>query len=318
MEIEDEMVTTEHENSPNVKIQIKNKTTDWLNWQRDLNQNGLLEPVPLVNWAIAYDTDVYENKITDLVKGLKLNAAALGIEMKEPKIYKWGDLEKILNDPSRKNQVKFQIVLSVAYGRSKTKYNRIKQVLNEKHGIPSQNMRIRSIERNRDSVIKNILAQMNSKAFRNPDKNDFTTGASWSIDESQTAIPENTMIVGIDVWHGFSGKSKSIAGIVASFDGGMHYLAEPLALNRISQEIITDLKPIIGKWIMAFKNVKGRFPENVIILRDGVGNSQMAELIRTEFNFEFGDLKIPDSEKPKLVVIVQTKGLEEEFCGRPG
>jgi hypothetical protein len=102
-------------------------------------------------------------------------------------------------------------------------------------------------------------------------------GSLWTIKKSH--IPLESLVIGVDVWHGGSGqKESSIASIVSSDDQGMHYKSELVFLKRVGQEIIQEMSNIIQKRLREYNDAHGQNPKYLIIFRDGVGESQFANI----------------------------------------
>jgi aubergine-like protein len=308
-----EMVSTDAKQFEPVKVQVASRTLTGPNWQYDLNRNKVLEPIKLVNWVLIHEKGrIYPDRIASLITDFQTYGIAIGMSISKPKIYGVDNIESFLNTYKGMEQGQLvQIILTIGTGRAKKLYRAIKQRCYEELGIPSQHMRLKSIEKHPESVLRNILRQMNVKAFTDPKTGDFSSGTLWSI--ANSCIPDNSMVVGMDVWHGFSGESESIAGIVSSFDGGMRFYADPLLLNRVSQEIVPNLGEVIKKRLVQYFEEYDCYPENVIIFRDGVGNSQMAQLIQQEFTHLFEGLKLLKEDTPKVAVVCANKRIHRRI-----
>ena len=92
---------------------------------------------------------------------------------------------------------------------------------------------------------------------------------------------KRTMLIGIDVCHA---GPQSIVGIVASTNQPMsQYFSEHL-IQKKGQEVVKDkMVGVLRRAIEVFaKNHKGEIPTNIVIYRDGVGDSQMAKVISRE------------------------------------
>lgn len=313
VQVSPSMVSTEAKKFEPVKIQVADRILTGPNWQYPLNNNHILEPIPLFNWVLAYDkTRIRPEEINRLIDNMQSYGAAIGMDISRPRIYPVDNLENFLKAYKcmERNQL-VQIILTVGTGRSKRLYRAIKKRCYEELGIPSQHMRINAIKKHPDSVIKNILRQMNVKAFADPGNQDFSSGTLWSIDQS--CIPDNTMIIGIDVWHGFSGQNESIAGVVSSFDGGLHFSADPLPLHRISQEILPNLFEVIKKRLIEYHAENEAYPDNLLIFRDGVGNSQMIQVLQQEIGKILEHLQLSKAQMPHIAFICANKRIHRRI-----
>jgi hypothetical protein len=83
-----------------------------------------------------------------------------------------------------------------------------------------------------------------------------------------------TMIVGCDVTHPSPGSMKgtpSIAGVVASYDAALSQYPASLRLQKTKQEMIDELEAMmIERLELWFRKNGNKFPEKIIVYRDGV------------------------------------------------
>ena len=100
-------------------------------------------------------------------------------------------------------------------------------------------------------------------------------------------ISENkTMVVGIDVTHPGPGKANpSIAAMVASIDADLAQWPADLKVQiRTRQEIVTLLGVMLKGRLLVWKKHHDDYPENILVYRDGVSESQYKEVLESEFN----------------------------------
>lgn len=274
------------------------------NFQNQVGKLKLLEPIPLVNWVVIYDKGyIKPDEIEALIRDMQKLGLVMGIKIKSPKIYMAQSIEKFLKGYSgTENGNLIQIIMTISKGKSKPLYRAIKQECWTRLGIPSQHLSIRSLSKHKDSIIINIIEQMNVKM----------NGALWNIKNGH--IPQDSLLVGVDVWHGGSRQGESsVAGIVTSDDQGLHYHSRTVFLNKSGQEIIgKQLSETVKERLSEYKQVHGRYPNYLIIFRDGVGESQFAEVLVKELSSIF--LK-PESNLPKLLVICANKRVHRKLFG---
>ncbi|KZT65518.1 Piwi-domain-containing protein [Daedalea quercina L-15889] len=140
---------------------------------------------------------------------------------------------------------------------------------------------------------------------------------------------KNTMLVGIDVTHGSTGSkagSPSLAAIVASVDSDFtNYPAELRiqrpAENKESKEVVADLKDMVVGRLRLYKRKNGRLPAQLIVYRDGVGESQFRQTILDRelpsIKAAFEEMSEPSPGRaaytPKLSIIVCVKRHHTRF-----
>lgn len=261
------------------------------NFQNSLGHSKILQPIPFNNWIIIFEKNkVYREEIENLIKDIQRLGSIMGIKIRVPKVYGVESIEKFLHNYSGEESGNLvQMILTISRGKSKPLYRAIKQQCWIRLGIPSQHLNIKSLFKHRDSVIINCIRQMNVKM----------NGSLWTVKNSH--IPLESLVIGVDVWHGGSGqKESSIASIVSSDDQGMHYKSELVFLKRVGQEIIQEMSNIIQKRFREYNEAHGQNPKYLIIFRDGVGESQFAEVLIKE-------IKTVNLKLPKILVVCANK-----------
>ena len=94
-----------------------------------------------------------------------------------------------------------------------------------------------------------------------------------------------TMVVGIDVTHpGPGSASASIAAMVASIDADLAQWPADLRVQiRTRQEMVTLLGDMLKSRLLLWKKHHNVFPENILVYRDGVSESQYTQVLDDEF-----------------------------------
>ena len=254
---------------------------------------------------------INQNELEKLAKDMEKLGNDAGIDLSNYLIERTNDMVSYMkNFKGEVGDQKIGLVISVRTNKSKNEYNVLKKRLNEELGIPSQNLCIKSINKKgkRLSVLNNIIRTI---AVKVPGPQGYS-GYPWT--SKVNFIPNDTIIIGIDVWHGSSGEDKSIAGIVITADGSETSDSFIASSRRRNVEIIESLPQIIRDYLNAYTKKNKMLPENIIILRDGVGFTQFQEVIRNEINRIYDDLSktqqmktISGKNKPALCVISVNK-----------
>ncbi len=287
------------------------KVDEELKWLRELKHIKFSKAYNPGTVLYLGDKGIRRNELEALADDMQKLGSDMGIDLSEFMIKTTEDIVSFLKgfNGSLENK-KIGLVVSVRVGKSSSGYNAIKKRLNEELGIPSQNLCIKSINREgkRMSVLNNIIRTIVVKV---PGPQGYS-GYPWT--SAANFIPNDTIIIGIDVWHGNSGHDKSIAGIVITADGSQTTQSFVAPSRRRNVEIIESLPDIAKSYLNEYIKANKRLPENIIILRDGVGFTQFQEVIRNEINRIYEDLSqnhnvktASGKKKPSLCVISVNK-----------
>ena len=99
-------------------------------------------------------------------------------------------------------------------------------------------------------------------------------GEPWALDKLPY-MDDITMVCGMDVYHNTGKNSKSILAFCASVnDRATQYWSCVKVQENIGEELSNTLEEIMNEALIEFKKKNGKFPNKIIIYRDGVGNSQ--------------------------------------------
>lgn len=222
-------------------------------------------------------------------------------------------LEEVLRPASERLQLIY-IILPVKHTAL---YNRIKHMCDVKLGI----VNICSVGRmlvesnGRPQYFGNVALKFNLKGG----------GDNQLVDPSRLHFVSQgkTMIVGIDVTHpapNSSSQAPSIAAMVASKNG---LLGQWLATSRIQtkrrQEMVTSLTEMLKRHLNLWKTEgkHARFPENILIYRDGVSEGQYQlvkdhelPLLRKACEEIYDPV---GQERPRITIVIVTKRHHTRF-----
>lgn len=245
--------------------------------------------------------------------------------------------------------------------KSTVLYNRIKQLGDKKYGI--QTLCIGGSEKfynqglNRQgrpvfdgvSYFANVALKVNLKlkginhvlgnsrtTIQNPNflsKN----GALGIISEGKT------MVLGIDVTHPSPGSAEnapSVAAMVVSTDNVLAQWPASLRIQKTDtkklsetdgkvkgarQEMVSDIKSMFLELLKMWKRRNHEaFPENILIYRDGVSESQYAEVLRNELQplrdacKDIYPPQMKDQQLPRFTLIIVGKRHHTRFFPKPG
>lgn len=138
----------------------------------------------------------------------------------------------------------------------------------------------------RQMICANLALKINAKLG----------GTNHQYDGPELKSLQTTMIVGIDVTHPSSNSLKqmpSIAGVVASHDE--HFSQWPGSIRCQdqknvppgsetwkSQEMVQELTEMMGERLKLYREKRSKLPENILVYRDGVSESQYDQVLREE------------------------------------
>ncbi|KOC60009.1 Piwi-like protein 1 [Habropoda laboriosa] len=187
------------------------------------------------------------------------------------------------------------------------KYSAVKRVCCVEMPVPSQVIISKTISRSDKlkSITEKIALQINCKIG----------GALWAL-----AIPmENCMICGIDVYHAGVGQSTkgSVAGFVASLDKLLTTWHSKVSLQGKHQELVDMLQICLISAVKAYYKYNKRYPDRIIVYRDGVGEGQIDTVARYEVKQLLAAFKnIEQNYQPTLTVIVVHKRINTRIFAK--
>jgi eukaryotic translation initiation factor 2C len=200
----------------------------------------------------------------------------------------------------RKGGAKIVFVIMVQDGF----YGLIKKA-SDNMGFVTQCIKYKTVDKNPRGLFINILLKVNTKlggtnhtlisratgaaATATGQFQDPPSSISWMFEKA-------TMLVGIDVSHPEPGSTKpSMAALVASMDGRLSQYAAFLSAQEPRKEMVSALEEGMATLLQMFKDRNQRFPERIIVYRDGVSDGQYTAVL--------------DEELPKLKSALELKGI---------
>ncbi|MCF2141344.1 MAG: hypothetical protein K9W44_14895 [Candidatus Lokiarchaeota archaeon] len=322
LDIDSRMISMSGIKLPSLEIQTQTGVFpinfEQSNWLSLLNRSQVIDAPELKKWMI-----LYPKKSMSLQEARKFSndfqkiAQQMGMVCRPPQLQGVFDMTKFLailkKNPSQHHINSIQLILTITPNRNKTCYRKIKQLCYRDLGIANQNVVLKNLrdQKRRMPIIRNLVRQIICKV---PNFNTKYGGALWKI--KNNSIPDKTLIVGIDVWHGRPGIDKSIAGIVFSTDKGLHYTANYTITPRKGLEFIHNLGKIIITQLQNHYNATRQYFENILIFRDGVGNTQYNKILQEEFKSiqqELTNSSIFSEKHPKIAIILVNKRINRRL-----
>ena len=154
-----------------------------------------------------------------------------------------------------------QLVLTIVPQMKSDRYAAIKKLCYVEKPVANQVVLAKTIanEKKFSAVATKVILQMNCKLG----------GELWAC---QSPV-KNMMIVGIDVYHAKG--DKSVAGVVASLNDYCTRFHSEVAVHSKNQELVDALPIIFVSALNKFNEANGKYPDYIVVFRDGVADGQM-------------------------------------------
>ena len=252
------------------------------------NTNGRLDNWGCLMLHYPKDRSPYESAIKEFQKSLK----ACGIETDKPLT------ERMVFD-SRKNDffhertgldllgttrqmqqrytTRPDILLVVLPEKDTVRYNKIKKVCDQTVGIHTVCVVKSGFLKERNyTYLANVTLKFNLKLG----------GTNHTLEEIEMGIvsKNRTMVVGIDVVHPSPGSGKaSVASMVASIDKNLAQWPVDLQVQvREGQEMLDKIDIMLKSRLALWRKHHNVYPENILVYRDGVSESQYQQVLDEE------------------------------------
>ena len=180
---------------------------------------------------------------------------------------------------------KLAILLIILPEKNAILYNGIKQLADVVYGIPTVCVVRKKFIGCKVDYSTNVALKFNLKLGGT----NHVLYDPWVATGKRVAIiSENkTMVVGIDVTHPAPGSANpSIAAMVASTDASLaHWTAELRVQIPTRHEMVTLLGDMLRSRLEIWQSHHhGTYPENILVYRDGVSESQYEQVLNDEFS----------------------------------
>ena len=187
------------------------------------------------------------------------------------------DLQEIIQTAHREKKIGFFLV--VLPWKDITLYNSIKRYCDLIEGVHTVCVvgegKGKFYERN-STYLANVALKFNSKLG----------GTNHILNEADMGIVSQgkTMVVGIDVIHPSPGSEKaSVASMVASIDKELAQWPVDLRVQvRKGQEMLDKVDQMLGSRLLLWHSHYNAYPENILVYRDGVSESQYPQVLSEE------------------------------------
>ncbi|XP_050080186.1 protein aubergine-like [Anopheles maculipalpis] len=278
-------------------------------WGQALHRNQMFRSIPLHRWYVVCERGK-ESLAKDFLGCVMQAARGMSFKVSEPRIATVQNdsgsaynsvLSELLNED-------LQMVMCIVPNDRADRYSVIKRKCCVERALPCQVIKVRTITpkngnvRTLMSVATKVAIQLNCKLG----------GIPWMVKNPLT----NAMVVGYDVCHDTSDKSKSYGAMVATMYAPKQ--VEPKYFSTIDrhqrgEELSNFIGSGIVKALRCYQSSfgAGNLPRRIIVYRDGVGESQLRSVV----DFEVKKIKQNLAQmyanvkefKPQLSMIVVSK-----------
>uniref|UniRef100_A0A671Q2N0 Piwi-like protein 2 n=1 Tax=Sinocyclocheilus anshuiensis TaxID=1608454 RepID=A0A671Q2N0_9TELE len=273
-------------------------TSPAVDWSREVVRDPSISTVPLNCWAVFYPrraTDQAEELVTTFTRV----AGPMGIRIERP-------IRVELRDDRTETYVKsihsqltseprMQLVVCIMTGNRDDLYSAIKKLCCIQSPVPSQAINVRTISQPQKlrSIAQKILLQINCKLG----------GELWTVN-----VPlKYLMVIGVDVHHDVSKKSRSVMGFVASLNSMLTKWYSRVTFQMPHEEIINGFRVCLLAALQKYYEVNHAFPEKIVIYRDGVSDGQLKTVELYEIPQVLKCFETIPNYEPKLAFIVVQK-----------
>ncbi|GAU98649.1 hypothetical protein RvY_09768 [Ramazzottius varieornatus] len=204
-----------------------------------------------------------------------------------------------------------ELVIVILPNKLKNRYDEVKHLLCVEMPVLSQVIVKRTIEKPgaMKTVATKVALQMGAKLG----------GAPWGLDLSRFNLRGSIMFIGVDTYHD-SGRiaGRSVVAMVATMNNELTTFQCKVFFQAARQEIGSELGANVGLLLDEYaKKHGGRFPDNVIFYRDGVGNGQLPMVFANEIMAVKSEIRRRCGDGTRLAYIVVTKRHNTRFIVEP-
>lgn len=175
-------------------------------------------------------------------------------------------------------QHKPDLLLGILFGKETQVYNTVKQVCDIRCGVRNVNVLAEKVRGASLQYWANVGLKINLKMG----------GANQTLRNSDLGFfaDSKTMLVGLDVTHpspGSVSSAPSVVGIVASVDAQLAQWPADIRIQAARQEMVSDLDILLQSRLKIWaKHNRNKYPENIVVYRDGVSEGQYDIVIEKE------------------------------------
>ncbi|XP_015792164.1 piwi-like protein 1 [Tetranychus urticae] len=270
-----------------------------------IRSQRLIAPVALEYWVIVAPMRE-KGTIEQYLDSLVNVARPLGIKIGPPKFF-WleNDRTSTYIENFRKIPSGAKMVHVVVPNNNKDRYSAIKHYFCCEQPCPSQVLTLRVLNKKQLTIATKLVLQMSIKM-----------GAqAWTVH-----IPaQNTMFVGYNTCKDTSKKGRTVGAFVCSTNARSTSWFSQVSYHKTFEEMSSNFTANFKSGLKAWNRENGRFPERIIIYRDGVSEGQIGFIYKTELK-QILDLlgEHEDLKEAGIAFTIVNKRVNARFFLRPG
>jgi len=233
-------------------------------------RDSLLESIDLQNWVIMAtdrdqrNADMFTSALQGKFSQMRVNFAEAKRQIYDSRSFA-ASVQKLTTEGT------LQIVVILLPKNKRSEYEKIKFTTTTTAVVPTQVVMMPINEKRFSAIVEKVALQIQAKV-----------GAQlWTVRPS-LAFGKFLMVIGIDVFHDTKNKSKSILGFCATIHPNLNKYYSTIAVHPSGHEIGTAIGKLFTEAINVFNEKARRFPETIIVFRDGVSESQVDAVKRME------------------------------------
>ncbi|XP_031829627.1 aubergine [Nomia melanderi] len=266
-------------------------------WTREVHNKHLFNVVKLSNWVVICVNRVRRD-VEKFVGILQEVANAMGCRIESPRFWDINDdrsntytdtLERIMSSSNP------ELVYCVVSNNRTDRYGAIKKKCTVDRPVPSQVFLAKNLTKNTRSIATKVAIQLACKLG----------GAPWSVE----LPPINLMVVGFDVCHDPTDKSRDYGAMVASLDKNLTRYFSAVTAHTSGEELSNEFSVNLAKALHCYRQLHQNLPSHIVIYRDGVGDGQIpyvyeheVEQIKSKLAGIYGDISVV-----KMAFVIVTK-----------
>lgn len=209
---------------------------------------------------------------------------------------------------------KFELVFVVLPSDNTSAYDYLKTVADTKYGLHTICSVGSKLAKEQNQYFNNVALKFNLKLG----------GINQLVDSDRLGVINEgkTMVIGIDVTHpspGSAPNAPSVASMVASVDRWLGQWPAALRVQGSRDEMVADLGDMLKSRLQLWKAKNNVLPENLLIYRDGVSESQYELVLDQELPLLRAACSelypVPDTKKglPYLTIVICGKRHHTRF-----
>ncbi|CDW90249.1 macronuclear development protein 1 [Stylonychia lemnae] len=270
-------------------------------------QQEMYSQIQIKNWGIFFqkyhqkEADIFVRELLACVQTFNYNASKPALIQIQGQGYQaWESMLRQKLNP----EVQFAVIIAPGNKGKSEVYDQIKKILTQTLPVPSQVVLASTLSKGRNirSIVNKILIQINAKLGGEP----------WALSD-MPFLRKPTMIVGYDIHH--KKRQKSLLAICVTINQQANrYWSKVYEQSGEMDEIVKGLDKVFIEAMEAFKLHNKVYPQQIIIYRDGVGESQKKVVISQEIDqIQKALLELKQNDSSKFIFVMVNKRVKARF-----